>query len=284
MSILARLRHLVADPPPEFAFEIGPAGIAHWQASGGVRFEPIVLDFDNMDADALSARLREVTPSAGGNAKRAAAVVLPDRCARVSLMDFDQFPRKAEEQASLVRFRLKRTVPFDVETAVVRYQVFPRGGSKVEVLVAAMAVETLAPVEAAFRRAGFHPGYVTVSGLSQASLGSDQTVVLRLCGRTFTLSYFEGEELRLFRSLELGEGTLDEILGVVDPTLAYLEDERQRKPLRVDVCGLASVEPELGDHLRSQWNVPVQVLRSQVGKVEAHNAGLMGYLEAAGVA
>lgn len=284
MSIFEKIRNLIEEPPPAYAFEIGPLGIAHWQAStsaSGTRFES-VPDLA-VDADLLGAYLRQIAPPANGNRRRAATVILPDRSARVTLMDFDTFPRKAEEQISLIRFRLKRTVPFDVDTAIVRYQTRSRGGNKVDLTVAAVAVETLAPYEAAFRNAGFQPGYITVAALSAANLAAPNTITLRLNGPTLTLSHFEGSELALYRCLELQEGTFDEVLNVLEPTLAYLEDERKLKPTRIDFCGMGQLAGELERHLSENWRVPAQPLRSRLGAVEANNAGLLGYLEAAGV-
>ncbi len=49
--------------------------------------------------------------------RRDVALILPDFSARISVLDFDQFPTDPKEQASLIRFRLKRSVPFDVESA-----------------------------------------------------------------------------------------------------------------------------------------------------------------------
>ncbi len=282
MSLLEKLRNLVEEPPPAFAFELGPGGIAHWQA-GATRFDAVSGLDAQVDSDGLAEMLGRITPIANGNKKRAAAVILPDRSARITLMDFDQFPRKAEEQAALIRFRLKRTVPFDVDSAILRYQVKPLNANKVELTIAAIAAETLAPYEAAFRRAGFHPGFITIAGLSAANLAEANTLVLRLNGLTLTLSHFEDMNLRLFRCLELQEGTMEEILNVLDPTLAYLEDERRTRPARVDLCGLGEMAAELEEHLRAQWNLQARPLRSRLGTVDANNAGLYGYLEGMGV-
>ena len=51
-------------------------------------------------------------------------MILPDYAARVTVLDFDAFPSVAEEQASLVRFRVKKTIPFDIDSAAVSY--FPQ--------------------------------------------------------------------------------------------------------------------------------------------------------------
>ena len=44
---------------------------------------------------------------------------------RVLLLDFDAMPAKAAEALPLIRFRLRKLVPFEVEDAAVSYQVMP---------------------------------------------------------------------------------------------------------------------------------------------------------------
>ena len=61
----------------------------------------------------------------GAKKRRPAAVILPDYAARVSVLDFDSFPSSPEEQLSLVRFRVKKTIPFDIDSAAVSYWVQP---------------------------------------------------------------------------------------------------------------------------------------------------------------
>jgi type IV pilus assembly protein PilM len=281
MSFFEKLRNLVEEPPPNFAFELGPNGIAHWQA-GSARFDAMPGIDLHHDATVLAQAIGEITPAPNGNRKRAAALILPDKAARVSLMDFDQFPRKAEDQAALIRLRMKRTVPFDIDTAILRYQVRPMGPQKVDLTVAAIAVETLAPYETAFRNAGFHAGYVTLAGLSAANLADANSLTIRLSGLTLTISHFENEVLRLYRCLELQSGSEEEILNVLDPTLAYLEDERKTRPSRIDICGLGQLGPAIEYHLRENWEMDVKPLRSKIGLVDSNNAGLLGYLEAMG--
>ena len=97
-------------------------------------------------------------------------MILPDYCARVAVLDFDTFPSDLEEQQALVRFRLKKSVPFEVDTAVVSYVEQPRSGAKVEVLAAVMSSDIVVQYEAPFRAAGFHPGLVTTSSLAALNL------------------------------------------------------------------------------------------------------------------
>ncbi len=285
MSLLEKLRNFIEEPPPKFAFEVGPAGLAIWQQGSDFQFSAIEgLDRDP-DPALLEALLRRATPAANGNKRRPAALILPDSCARLTLLDFDTFPRKAEEQLSLIRFRLKRSVPFDVDTAMVRYAVESRAGESVNVVAAAIAIERLAPYEAALRNAGFHPGFITLSSLAIANLATPNTAILKLSASHLTLNFFEGSRLRLYRGLELEAPSLESILDVLDPTLAYLEDERRTKPQRISVCGLEDFTQPLAAHLEAQWRIPCEPLRSSFSSqtVDEYNAGLFGYLAAQGV-
>ncbi|MDX2268997.1 MAG: hypothetical protein NW208_12880 [Bryobacter sp.] len=285
MSFLAKLRALVEEPPPQYAFEIGPAGLAIWQAGRGLQFAAIEGLDREADSTLLEALLRRHAPNANGH-RRPAAVILPDSAARVSLLDFDTFPRKAEEQLGLVKLRLKRTVPFDIESAVCTYQVDSKADPKVNVLAEAIALEKIAPVETAFRNAGFHPGFITVSSLAMAQLVEPHTAFLKLSGNHLSLGYFDDSRLRLYRDLELDSPSLDAVLDIVDPTLAYLADVLQLKPSRIDHCGLEELAAPLTEHLAANWELTLAPLRARVeGRTQAvdeFNAGLVGYLAGQG--
>src|SRR5580658_5645344 len=54
---------------------------------------------------------------------RDVTVVVPDAAVRVLLLDFDQLPSKVAEALPVVRFRLKKLLPFEADDAAVSYQV-----------------------------------------------------------------------------------------------------------------------------------------------------------------
>ena len=126
---------LLQEPPPGMAFEISEAGIA--AARIGARAE---LDFLPLKPGTLSVSpLKEnvVDPDeftmavrgAGGHAGLAEtqgcrsdpAGFLHAHCGA----GFRQFPVRPKEQLSLVRFRVKRSVPFDVDSAALSYWAQP---------------------------------------------------------------------------------------------------------------------------------------------------------------
>jgi type IV pilus assembly protein PilM len=75
--------------------------------------------------------------------------VLPDAAVRVVLLDFDTLPSSPAEAEGVVRFRLKKSLPFDVDKAKVSYHVQQSlGGLR---LVAAVALASvIEDYEAAF--------------------------------------------------------------------------------------------------------------------------------------
>jgi type IV pilus assembly protein PilM len=290
MALWKQITHLVKDPPPEHIFELSEAGIAYSRngETGFQAFEPGVLTVsptaDNLlQPNAITSALARIAPP-NGNKRRPATVILPDYAARVSLLDFDSFPSSPEEQLPLVRFRVKKTIPFDIDSAAVSYWAQPAstkaGVKKVEVIAVTVAMEILARYEAVFRAANLYPGEVTTSGLAALNLcgASGVVVIAKLTGNVLTVMAVEDGQLKLFRCLMIADGSIgendnEEILAVLNPTFAYIEDELGQKPEKLVLCGFAKPLEGL--------NIEMEPLRSHLGTANAYNAGLLGYLEGA---
>ena len=69
---------------------------------------------------------------------RAVTLVVPDTSVRVFVLDFDSLPNKAAEVVPVLRFRLRKMVPFDVEHAGVSYQVLSQDKNECRVLTAVL--------------------------------------------------------------------------------------------------------------------------------------------------
>jgi type IV pilus assembly protein PilM len=174
------LSRLFTEPPPELAYEISESGIAMVRTASPTQvsfhsFEPGVIKasplHDNvLSPDELLAGVRAVTPPATGRKRRQAALLLPDAAARVSVLDFEKLPEKTEELDALVRFRLKKIVPFDVETAAMSYWRQPGLDGKRSVVAAVAPLEIVARYEAPFRAQNIHPGFLTLSFLAAMEL------------------------------------------------------------------------------------------------------------------
>lgn len=292
MSLLTPLTGLLKDPPPAFAFELSEAGIAAAEAgrSPKIAFSALEKDVislspvrDNvLRPEALLARVRTLAPGDGSRKRRRAALILPDYTVRVTVLDFDDFPSDAREQASLVRFRMKRSVPYDVESAALSFHAQRRGGNgrQVDVVVAIAPLEIVARYETPFRMAGYHPGWVTTSALAALELVSPAglKLLVKRTGRILTLAVTDNGILKLIRSIELTDFSSEEIAGHLHPTVAYIEDQLSSNPDAVLLCGFGRDTAEAGSWLESELQVRVAPLVSPLGELGEFNSGVLGYL------
>lgn len=116
--------------------------------------------------------LRSLIERAGMPARGRVGLVLPDAVGRVALIPAAEIKaRGTAEVAELVRFRLRKVVPFDTREAEVGC-LFPEGANTMAV-VAAISRPALAGYEEACHSLGLHPGLVELAGL--ALLGGPQT-------------------------------------------------------------------------------------------------------------
>jgi type IV pilus assembly protein PilM len=281
-----KLAALFQDPPPAYAFELSEAGIAVAEMAkapqtafralpaGTISVSPL-RDNIVMPED-LAASVRALVPANGK--RKDVALILPDYCTRVAVLDFDGFPTEPKEQLSLVRFRMKKSVPFDVESAAVGYWAQPAVGGKLDVVAAVSPVEIVARYEAPFRAAGLNPGFVTTSSLAMLPLVESKqvTVIAKLSGNILTLMVLKEGALKLIRCLELGDIAAD-----LYPTFAYVEDQLGVKAELLLLCGFDAETEDRKRQFESELGIPVETLRSRVGAPGETNAGLMGYMQSA---
>ncbi len=295
MSVLDSISSLFQDPPPGHVFEVSPQCLAYVrpEAPQDVQYrqlEPGTLQVsplkDNVAAPEHFAHAIETFAATLPPAKkpRPAALILPDFAARLQVLDFDTFPSNAEEQQALVRFRMKKTVPFDVESAAVSYFLQPSASKRVEVVVASMSLEITGRYETPFRASGFHPGLVTTSAMAAMNLmpGAGLNVVAKLSADSLTVLVIDGASLRLVRCVELEEeGSLPEMTAVIHPTLVYIEDELKRRPDRLLLCGFGADTANAAAEWHQEFGIATEGLQSSYGTPTRFNAGLLGYLQGA---
>ena len=287
------LKKLLLDPPALYAFEVSEAGLAAARNDGSPQaaFHPLDSDVisvspvrDNvLRMEALAAQVTAATPRTDKKRRRA-ALIIPDYAVRVSVLDFDSFPTDTEQQQSLVRFRIKKSLPFELDSAGLSFYAQPSGknGKGVDVVVAAAPLEILARYEQPFRAAGLHPGLVTTSTLAALELvrGEGVYVLAKLSGRVLTLAVVRSGVLKLLRSIELSDGGgIAEVASHLYPTFAYVEDQLATAPEKLIVCGFPRLAEELREELAAEANLEIEPLRSRYGTPDQFNAGLLGYLE-----
>lgn len=256
---------------PKAACEIRPEGVI--AARPGKKHGEIVTAFaplpegavapglkvpNLVDAHAVGVALESAMESLGAHSKEMTLVV-PDGAARVLLLDFDELPAKRQEALSVVRFRLRKMVPFDVENAAVSYQVMAEKDGQLNVLVTVMPAEVLAEYETAVRDAGFEPGAVLPSTLAAAAAveGDSATLMVNHSGASVTTAVTQGDEMLLHRSMDLPaepQAREEEMAQAVITALAWYEDTLSRLPSTMYYAGPGGADAAL----QSRWAALIQ--------------------------
>jgi len=194
--------------------------------------------------EALRTALEEVSPR-----NRYVTLVIPDTSARVFVLDFDTLPAKAIEALPVIRFRLRKMVPFDAEHAAVSFQILAQHGEEqqsgaiVKVLATVMPGPILAEYEAAVRAAGYEPGSVLPSSLAAlAALDSPHPVLAANLSRlALTTAITSGDDLLLYRTVELPDdpaARVAEVQRSVAVAAAYFEDKLSSPPRELHYAGI----------------------------------------------
>jgi type IV pilus assembly protein PilM len=265
---------------PRLACEITSAGVVAGRP--GEAEEEIVSSFAPLRPGVLAAGLKPpnfTDRAAVASALRQAlneislkenqiTVVIPDAAVRVLLLDFDLLPAKAAEALPIIRFRLRKLVPFEVEDAAVSYQIMPGKPGLVRVIVAVSPAAVLAEYESAVREAGYEPGVVLPSTLAALAAVSaeEPSLVINRNGSSVTTAITRRNELLLHRTLELTEKELmpeenslhaaDELQQSVSVAVAYFEDTLESPPRQLLSCGLGG--PEELIRLLGDESIPVR--------------------------
>lgn len=230
---------------------------------------PDLVENNLRQRDAVQAGIEAVLRDVAGRSKDVIAIV-PDAVVRVMLLEFDTLPSDDEEALGVVRFRLKKSLPFDVDKAKVSYHA-QKVNDEVKVVAAVGLASVIEDYEAAFRNAGFNPGVVLPSMLAAlgAADGRRPTMVIKVDAHTTSIAILNEDQLQLFRTLENPRGVTingEQLAEEVYPSVVFFQDTYHLNIERIYVAGL----PESGGAspaLRAQTGAEVHelVASSQLG-------------------
>jgi len=145
-------------------------------------------------------------------------VALPDHVSRVSILEFDSLQGKKDEVEQMLRWRLKKLLPFEVDQAAMRYQYLGKFQANEKnqhrFLVSIIKSDILSQYELAFREAGLKPMVIDLSSFCVWNLYEDFIkidseglkcfAVMMLTGGKLTVIVFERGVPHFFRLKDMG--------------------------------------------------------------------------------
>ncbi|HEX7359168.1 MAG TPA: hypothetical protein VF283_01625 [Bryobacteraceae bacterium] len=278
----------MSEPPPEHLFEMTERALASASPRHPAQPKLERLAERGLTASPSAPNLvkpqtyAELLPKLRGGA----AVVIPDYAVRMTILDFEEFPSGQAERSALVRFRLRKSVPFPIDEAQVSYAVQLQEPKRVEVLAVAIARPILEEYEAIFTSAGYRVGLVTPSSLATLPLcpagERGLTVLAKAAETTLTVLLLEQGLVRLVRCIDISgeeDGDPATVLSLLQQTIAYAEDQVGQPVARLLLCGFGTETESLGRLVEEEFQLPYEVLRSRFGAPAQQNAGLFGLLE-----
>jgi len=267
---------LDAVPHPVIACEISTnyVAAARWSRTGagldGFAIEPLPVGaiFPNaaesnlLDASEVRAAVGRVFSRLRAKNEEVALLV-PDPVVRVFVLHFDVFPRKSDEAIPMLRWRLKKSVPFEADETLISYMRQAPREDGVDIVTGLARLRIVREYESLMESAGMSPGVVMSSTLAALPLLSDGRPVLlaRVAGSTLTTAIVREGVLCGYRCITLPAEaaflTPQALLDEIYPLTAYYQDSWSEGIAQVLIAGLADRMQEFRQPLEQELNCPV---------------------------
>jgi len=170
------------------------------------------------------------------------SLALPDASAKVSLHSLDTLPGNENEKQQLLRWKLKKTVPFNIDEAHVTSLDHKLPNGKHLVLTVCIHKEVLAQYEEAFQKLGIHAGYICLSSFAtfellsrlEPDLGQRSVLLLRVRPSGVSSLIVQEGRVVLFRQTDVSEETpatgaesvgLPDLFDEIHPCVTYYQDK-----------------------------------------------------------
>lgn len=193
-------------------------------------------------------------------------LLLPDPSVRVFILPFDTFPRSADDALPLLRWRLKKSLPFSADEAMLSWMRQSSRDGKVDIVAAVARQKIVKEYESLLEEEGLLCGVVQSSTLATIPVlnQSEPTLLARLSGRNLTTVIVRGETMCVYRSTELDMGVQglkpQAIFDEVFPAVAFYQDTWGGKVEQICVAGFGTGDEELRNSLSRELDCPANPL------------------------
>jgi type IV pilus assembly protein PilM len=194
------------------------------------------------------------------------ALLLPDPVIRVFVQHFEDFPRSSEEAIPLLRWRLKKSMPFEADETIISYFRQAPREMGVDIVTALARLRIIREYESLVEGVGLQPGVVLSSSLAAISLleGNRPILFARISGSVLTTAIVHSAVLCNYRCTDLpADGaslTPQTLLEEIFPVAAYYQDTWQEGISSVHIAGLGVRLGEFSGPLEQEFHCEVKSL------------------------
>jgi type IV pilus assembly protein PilM len=270
-------RWLDAMPHPHLAIEFAPDRVAAacWRGHSvdeitvetlpPAALVPSAVEPNVINASALKTAMANIVSRLRAR-DHDVALILPDPVIRVFVQHFDEFPRSTQEAVPMLRWKLKKSIPFDADETVISYMRQPARAEGVDVVTALARLRIVREYEALAEGASMFPGVILSSSLAAISLLEEKkaTLLTRVSGVSLTTAIVRGGVLCGYRCTDLpvhsGDITPKMLLDEIYPVAAYYQDTWGEGIASVRVAGLGARLPDFVPPLQSEFHCDVSSL------------------------
>ena len=265
-------------PHPPLAVEIAPDRISlvrcsHRGSVEGLAVEalpsgalvPSAVESNTVDLPAVQSALQRACDQLDVR-EGDAALLVPDPVIRVFVQHFEEFPRSPQEASPLLRWKLKKSVPFGVEEILLSYVRQAPREKGVNVVTALARISVVREYEDALRAVNLRPGIVLSSSIAAAALLDDErpTLLLRIAGSALTTAIVRGDVLCSYRCTDLpvdcNKLTPGALIEEIFPVAAYYQDTWREAIQLVKIAGMEARLPEFLPLFEEEFHCPVNSL------------------------
>ena len=194
------------------------------------------------------------------------ALILPDPVIRVFVQHFDEFPRSTQEAEPMLRWKLKKSVPFEVDETLISFMRQSPREDGVDIVTALARLRIVREYESLAEGLELRPGVVVSSSLAAITLLDDHkpTLLARVSENSLTTAIVREGVLCGYRCTELPaqglELTPQMLLEEIYPVAAYYQDTWREGVQAVSLTGLGSRLPEFVPPFEEEFHCEISSL------------------------
>jgi type IV pilus assembly protein PilM len=228
---------------------------------------PSAIETNLVNATAIKSAVGSVCSRLGAKDEDA-ALLLPDPVIRVFVQHFDDFPRSSTEAIPMLRWKLKKSVPFEVDETLLSYMRQAPRADGVDIVTGIARLRIIREYESLVDILSLRPSVVVSSTLAAITLLDEKrpTLLARVSGTALTTAIVREGVLAGYRCTELpthaAAVTPQMLLEEVYPLAAYYQDTWQEGIQAVRVAGLGNRLPEFVRPLEDEFKCGVRSLLS----------------------